>query len=961
MPWTILRSHAFGAVSRVQAARLAARPLVFRAQGCRATSCILVRCRGFHRLDPELDGEFSDSFTTWLSLPSRIITPCLAGYSRPAAPAPHAAGGCLAVASEDEPEVVAEPSQSARQRLVDWANQQDGWVRSIVAEVLATRRSVSEEALGAVRNQYLVEKQLAEGKAPSIATLGADGASGDSTEPLALTYLRGCDGVNALATGQDITFNPRMTVLFGENAAGKTGYVRVLKLLANVRSAEPIIRDIHRPSAPSTPEALVGFKVGSTEDELPWRGERGVTPFTRMTVFDSPAVALHLEDNVTYVYTPADLALFGYVHAAIEAVRTLLQRDMNDRLPKQNPFLTAFARGTGVYPRIEGLSGSTNLADLETLAAVSDEERTELDALKTSVEALSSASGAQTEMLRGRATVMRNLITVGNALVAFDASAFSEAVETEASARTTQTEAAAAVFGGGQLPDELRPAWQQFVEAGEQYLVASNRTGYPETDDICIYCQQALGDAARTLLRSYRSYASGVAAAALRTATERVTSFQQSILGAEVSAAIEGLRATLPGLSDAEMVPDWVSGGQALLTRAETVHSAVQRRGAVAAPEGADASAALIPRLTVALQEAETAIQGLEGDATERQRLLGEQRTKVSQLEARLRLSQLMPDIRKYVDDAAWADRLRTLLGRFQALLTGLTTVSKLASEDVLNHDFERMFYEECKALRAPTVTLDFPGRRGQAARRKSVTRDHSLDKILSEGEQKVIAIADFLAEASLRTGSAPIVFDDPVDSFDYRRVEEIARRIATLSAQHQVIVFTHDIVFTAELLAEFERRTADCLYYQVVADGGHKGIVSRAAHPRLDSLASVRGRINAAIQDAESGPDEDRQHRIDSAYSEVRAWCEIVVETRLLNKVTQRYKPNVAMQNLSDIKVGGLQQAIEVIYPIWEKANRYTTAHSQPLGTLSIRPTVSELKQHWAALQQALKDYDES
>lgn len=853
-----------------------------------------------------------------------------------------------------------QPSVSARQRLIDWANQQDGWVRSIAAEVLVSRRPVSEEALAFVRDQYLIEKHLAEGEPRSVVEIGDNGAKGDVTDALRLTSLRGCDGVNALATGQDIRFNPCMTVFFGENATGKTGYVRVLKRLANVRSAEPIIPDIHRPSAPATPKAMVGFTLGSDHDELHWQGELGVAPFTRMTVFDSPAVTLHLEDSVTYVYTPADLALFGYVHAAIEGVRTLLQADMTERLPRQNPFLTAFARGTDVYPRIESLSGSTNLTELEALADINEEERADLEALKMSVEALNNASGAQTEMLRGRATVMRDLVTVGNALAAFDSARFSQAVDEELSARVSQTESAAAVFGGGRLPEDLRSVWQRFVEAGEQYLVASDRTAYPEADDACIYCQQTLDDAARTLIASYRRYASGVAADALREASERVTSLQRSIVGGNVTSAIEGLRARLPGLRDAEFPPDWVGEGVALLTRAEQVQTAAQARERIPTSDQAD-SETLIPRLTVALHEAETAIAGLEGDAAERQRLLGEQRAKVAQLEARLRLAQLLPDIRKYVNDAAWAEGLRTLLGRFQALLTGLTATSKLASEDILNHDFERVFYEECSALRAPTVTLDFPGRRGQAARRKSVTRNHSLDKILSEGEQKVIAIADFLAEASLRTGSAPIIFDDPVNSFDYRRVGEIARRIAALSAEHQVIVFTHDIWFTAELLSEFEQRAADCLYYQVVDDAGRKGVVSRAAHPRLDSLSSVRGRINAAIQDAASGPDEDRQHRIDSAYSEVRAWCEIVVETRLLKKVTQRYQPNVAMQNLADIKVGGLQSAIDVIYPIWEKANRYTTAHSQPLGTLSIRPTVSELRQDWADLQQALKAYDES
>jgi hypothetical protein len=751
-----------------------------------------------------------------------------------------------------------------------------------------------------------------------------------------------------------------MTVLFGENAAGKTGYVRILKLLANVRSAEKIIPDIHRPTARATPAAIIDFTLGETPDDLTWHGEQGVSPFTRMTVFDSPAVALHLEDSVTYVYTPADLALFGYVHAAIGGVKALLQEGMDERRPKQNPFLTAFTRGTEIYPKIEALSGSTNLSELETLAVVTEAEKTELESLKVSVEALASASGgSQAEMLRNRATVLRNLITLGTALAGFDAGAFTEAVGTEDSARTAQTKSAAAVFAGGQLTDELGPAWQRFLEAGEQYLVASGEATYPEADDACIYCQQQLGEAARTLLTSYRTYASGAAAAALQAATGQVTTLQGTITDPAVEAAIEGLRGTLPDLAEGEQVPDWVADSQLLLAEGEKVHEAVHGRKNPDAADDTFVLEALLPRLTVALTEAEASIGGLEGDATERSRLLTEQKARVALIEARLHLAELLGDIRAYVANAAWADSLRTLLGRFQGLLAGLTGVSNIASEDALNRDFERVFTEECLALRAPTVTLDFPGRQGRAARRKKVSQDHSLADILSEGEQKVIAIADFLAEASLRTGSAPIIFDDPVNSLDHRRVKEIAKRIASLSSEHQVIVFTHDIWFASEILAEFEQRSSECMYYQVVEGVGVKGIVSRASHPRLDTVASVKRRINSAVQGATGGTDGDRQHRIDSAYSEIRSWCETVVETVLLNRVTQRHQPNVAMQNLSAIKVGRLEQAISVIYPIWEKANRYTTAHSQPLETLGIRPSLGELQQDWADLQQALTNYE--
>jgi deoxyribose-phosphate aldolase len=252
--------------------------------------------------------------------------------------------------------------RSARELLIDWANQQDGWVRAIVGDVVSTRRELSPAAIAIAKDRYLAEKHLAAEAAPAVPVIGATGEDDDAGDALHLVSLRDCRGVNALAENQEIRFHQRMTVLFGENAMGKTGYVRVLKQLANVRSAEPIIPDIHRPSAVTPLEATVRYAVGAEEQEVAWRGETGLSPFTRITVFDSPAVALHLEDSVTYVFTPADLALYRYTHGAIEAVRVLLEQDAATREPRQNPFLTAFARGTPLYAEIEALGASTNVA-----------------------------------------------------------------------------------------------------------------------------------------------------------------------------------------------------------------------------------------------------------------------------------------------------------------------------------------------------------------------------------------------------------------------------------------------------------------------------------------------------------------------------------------------------------------------------------------------------------------------
>lgn len=75
------------------------------------------------------------------------------------------------------------------------------------------------------------------------------------------------------------------------------------------------------------------------------------------------------------------------------------------------------------------------------------------------------------------------------------------------------------------------------------------------------------------------------------------------------------------------------------------------------------------------------------------------------------------------------------------------------------------------------------------------------LEEILSEGEQRAIAIGSFLAELQLANHSGGIVFDDPVTSLDHDRREAVAKRIVEESASgRQVIVFTHDVLFLESL-----------------------------------------------------------------------------------------------------------------------------------------------------------------
>jgi hypothetical protein len=186
------------------------------------------------------------------------------------------------------------PAQTPRggvQILIDWANQQDHWVRAIVSDVIAIRRELPGPSIDVAYEMLLAEKALSEDVAPNVPVLSAGVATAEAAEELRLVRLAQLTGVNALASGQEIAFNPKLTVLFGENAAGKTGYVRVLKRVASVRSAQPILGDINS-TASGKPHATIDYTLAGAANSLDWNDEVGVPPFTRMSVFDSSAVSL---------------------------------------------------------------------------------------------------------------------------------------------------------------------------------------------------------------------------------------------------------------------------------------------------------------------------------------------------------------------------------------------------------------------------------------------------------------------------------------------------------------------------------------------------------------------------------------------------------------------------------------------------------------------------------------------
>ncbi|WP_156660735.1 AAA family ATPase [Mycobacterium sp. 852002-10029_SCH5224772] len=837
-----------------------------------------------------------------------------------------------------------------RETLAGWANEQDEWIRSIIRHVLGTGRALSNDDIDVVYTLFRQEKGLDERTLPTEPSLAMEAPEEDTELPLVITRLSEVTGVNAIVTGSVIEPHVGMTILFGENGTGKTGYARILKALAGSRTADTILGDISA-SQEVALSAKIGYTIGPEVNEFVWTGGQGQAPFTRMSIFDSPAVNFHVDDDLEYSYVPTVLALFNHVSTAIKGVQERIAKSVGDLSSGSTTLLSRFPRESTIYPLVETLGASTDLADLNARAdrGLDVDQRT--DVLRRAVAALEA--GALTAQIAERQRgerVLRQAVLAATTLGALDAQALNARIERlaelQSDYRTFRTE----LFAAADLPADPEETWEAFVSSGDRYAAHLESLGVHDVER-CLYCRQPLTDPARALVAKYGDYLTDKISSDIASAQQSIGSVTAPILAIQ-------LNDVNPFVDEYEGQADRPSffAGVAGIRDAATAAAAAIRAGGPIDTSGLAGVSTLASAVSAAQVSIAAEIADLKNQAENRADALREKKRELAELTAAGELAKSWTTIQAQVERAKESDKLRVLAGKFSSLGRSVTELAKAASDQLINQSFDKLFAEECEALRAPELKVEFVGRQGRAQRRKTLAGRHKPSKILSEGEQKVLALADFLAEARLAGITAPVIFDDPVSSLDHRRINEVARRVASLAECNQVIVFTHDIFFTTTLLSLFEA-SKRCAYFQVTDEDG-KGKVTRASGPRWDSLGSLKSNINKTIEAARAVDGESRAALIRDGYGWIRSWCEVFTETELLKGVSQRYQPNIRMTTLSEIKGGALPAASKVVTRVFEDACRYIAAHSQPLPTLGVGPSLAGLETHWKELQDARTQY---
>jgi hypothetical protein len=223
---------------------------------------------------------------------------------------------------------------------------------------------------------------------------------------------------------------------------------------------------------------------------------------------------------------------------------------------------------------------------------------------------------------------------------------------------------------------------------------------------------------------------------------------------------------------------------------------------------------------------------------------------------------------------------------------------------DALNNELKKLNVHELKVVMKP----ESPGGKTRFKLVLEIFGNGSAKDILSEGEQRAIAIASFLAEVNLGKGRGGVVFDDPVSSLDHRRRWHVAKRLAEEAQQRQVIVLTHDIYFLCILQQEAESVGLDfspqCIHKSSIGFGVQTERLPFDAMTTSKRVKYLRQMCENTKRAHNAGNEQEAKQLTRDAYYHLRMAWERGVEEVLLQGAVTRFDEGISTKKLSYVVV---------------------------------------------------------
>jgi ABC-type cobalamin/Fe3+-siderophores transport system ATPase subunit len=859
--------------------------------------------------------------------------------------------------------VQVEPAQNFNifAELEAWAGPLEVWQQCALSK-LVSKPALEEADRALVFEEFLQDRGLVPATGERCKYhLNAPEEKAKPAAPVVLEAIHEVIGVNALTPDQVLTIGPNLTVVYGPNGSGKSGYARVLKASCFTRSKSlTILGNINRDARDHPPISAV-FTMADGSISKYEKKKPSTVLRDNFAVFDSSCIRVHTDERKSFVVTPYLFDVFPRMAEVIADVNARMKALRMSRTVDAAAFAIPDGKSQ-VATLLSSLTARTDVRVLKELGTFDDANAARVVQLSQEIEQLKKSDPQ--EIIKKKTSALTDMNLLGEKLRAAMASLSLETTQpistliTELRGlREQATALSAASFHGEPLQPIGTPAWTNLLKAA----LAFNAEAYPghpypaHTDDVrCVLCQQNLGEEAAQRLNRFSDFMKSDIERKVQETTTKLLGHARTIdrIDLQLYASDSAFRRTAdemePGLSE-----DVDALLATLVKRKETVLEAVKLTNAFTFEEARSPALKRIRELHLKITGE---IDGLK--TKDVAQVIKQHEAELALLTERKLLAGRLKQVLEACESLAWLDRASKVAAVSPKFVTDM---QKQLMTKLVATGFRERFRQNCEEL-GLKLPIDFKirGSDGETDRQLGFETvggsNAQISDVLSEGEQTVVALADFLTEVSINDHHVGVILDDPVSSMDHMHKESIAKRLVHEATMRQVIIFTHDILFSHHLANEAALQAGGFQFYGRTVSRNHAGDIGCIDHlvfPHSHYEDEALHRAEYFLTEAKKTTGGIQHDHLEKGCGCLRTAYEDFIQKQLFSDVVRRWRENIKF-TVADVFIP--DQIGRTLDERMGLLSRYIDAHSHSPAYHEVPLTVDVLAREIEALRETVR-----
>ena len=841
---------------------------------------------------------------------------------------------------------------ATKKQLVDflweWTSNLGDWSKILVDYIVRKEDSLTDQERKEIFDYFLQSIGFKRNLPPLNITKPTYCAN---PKEIYLTSLSNVKGVNKLADNQIVEFSKNLTVVYGENASGKTGYGRILKSLGFSYEIENIIySDINSSQVQQT--ATIEYTEEGIKKSFNWDGNSSNEELQTISFFNNDCVNISLCDDRDLIVSPVGFHLFNLITSELTSLSKMLNQAINN-LPIKVSWTEQLTPRTPQYCFIQDLSANSvesKLIALSTFTCIEEKEITDSEIqLKNLNKALIEK---EISLIRLQIAELNNIISkIQDAEKYLNKSKLDEmkrcnlkVEELENTSRMGLKD----IAGSINIESYQSPEFSNFLRSAENYIKILQTADYPNSkNEICIYCRQTLNEEGKVLLASYRKLYNDTT----QTQIESIKKIKENIIAKAktVDSALVFHQAVFGTDVDSNILqPNKILEYNKIINEIKLLFTT----------DRIDDKTIFDFDYSVYINFLTDKKVQLENDLLEKTNLFQQinpteiaLKTKLNELRDRKFLSTKIEDVKEVIKNKKIVAKLTANASSFNT--HSISRKTSEAREELVGQNFALKFKEELKLLRKSQINIEltFGTIKGQSKIQQKMKSKYFLKEILSDGEQKAIALAEFLTELQLDKSCSPVIFDDPVTSLDHHIIDDVARRLIKLSKERQVVIFTHSVLLFNSILYFSKQPPYKDLNYKMYnskKEFGKCGVITKVDE-EINSVTFFIKRVEIILNNTSQNRPESEI--ASEGYGFLRSAIELCVENEIL-KAVKRYQRNVVLTKFVEVDGDLINQYKAKLNEIFEHCCCYITGHSNPT-IINNNPTLNELEDDFNSFKE--------